>query len=350
MNPKKILLVQLKQLGDVLMCTPAIQALQDRFPEAEIHFLTQRPSDQLLAHNPLVRKVHFFPKGKQIRPFLDLKKASQAERFDLVVDFYNKPASAFLSWITGAPIRVGYKKGLRQFFYTHPVTPHSASPYSADERLALLAPLGIPFARYNLRFLPSDQDRRQAKEILEQLDRAPNRPLITLSPVSRQPYKRWDNGSFGWVANKLVEQTQGQVLFVWGPGEKPYVEEVRAALAQPDLGDYRDISLGETVALFELADFHLGNDNGPMHFAIAADCPSLAVFGKPLLENWLPPGSPHHQGVEFDPGCKRNCRYPNCGSECLGADKEAVLAKALEVIEKAWEGGRRKRPTPPEEN
>ena len=346
MNPKKILLVQLKQLGDVLMCTPAIQALQAKFPEARIHFLTQTPSHQLLVHNPGVHKIHFFPKKNQFGPLWDLVKELRAERFDWVVDFYNKPGIALLTWLTGAPVRVGYKKCDLSFLYSHPVTPQPVSPYSADERYSLLAPLGIPFARYNLRFLPGEQDRQQAREILAKLGRDPNRPLVTLSPVSRQEYKRWDNRSFGWVANRLIEQTKGQLLFLWGPGEKQYIEEVRAALHHPDLGDYRDISLGETVALFELADFHLGNDNGPMHFAIAAGCPSLAVFGKPLLENWMPPDQPYHQGIELDPGCKRSCHYPDCKFECLMAPKEAVLDKALAVIGLAWEGGRRKRPTP----
>ncbi|MDT8446144.1 MAG: glycosyltransferase family 9 protein [bacterium] len=338
--PKDILLIQLKQLGDVLMCTPTFAALTAQYPEARLHLLTMAPADQLVAANPNIYKTWLFPKKARASAVLHLITQLREQRFELAVDFYNKPISAALSWLSGAKMRIGYNRQGRRWFYTHPVQPQPTSPYSAAERLALLEPLGIQAANPQLALPISPEDQAGARRILDSLDWDPHRPLITLSPVSRQPYKVWPAERFAQVANALVQDQKAQLLFLWGPGEAHFVEAVRSQLSQADLGDYPVPSLSETVGLLRLADFHLGNDNGPMHFAIATGCPSLAVFGRPLAENWMPPGSPRHRYVEWDPGCKRSCHYPKCQLECLQAPAELVLKGCRELLQKVGEGRR----------
>ena len=83
-------------------------------------------------------------------------------------------------------------------------------------------------------------------------------------------------------------------------------------------------AVAETVALLEQVDLHFGNDNGPMHFAIAAQKKTVAVFGRPWIANWSPPSNDRHLAIEYDPGCKSDCFYPKCGLECIrlvSADK-----------------------------
>lgn len=330
MSPKKILLIQLKQLGDVLMCTPAIDALARRFPHAQIHLLTMAPADQLVAANEQVSQVWLFPKKGALQSFRLIGQL-KAERFDLVVDFYNKPISAMITRLSGAPRRIGYARKSRAWAYTEPLTPRPSSPYSAAERLALTEPLGTAQDQLQLHFPVGRDDQQRALALLESLNWDPDRPLLTLSPVSRQPYKVWPAARFAQVAERLCGEWDAQLLFLWGPNEEGFVEAVRREMTLKDLGDYAVPSLSETKALLDLADFHLGNDNGPMHFAIAAGCPSLAVFGKPLAENWMPPQAQRHLYIEHDPGCKRACTYPDCGLECLSTEAESVSHAALNL-------------------
>ena len=105
----KILLIQLKQIGDCLMTTPAIRAIKVAYPAAEIHFLTQTPSDQLFTQNLNISKVHCFPKTNKLGDVMPALKAIRAEKYDLTIDFEVLPKTAVLSWLTGAKKRVGFK-------------------------------------------------------------------------------------------------------------------------------------------------------------------------------------------------------------------------------------------------
>ena len=88
-------------------------------------------------------------------------------------------------------------------------------------------------------------------------------------------------------------------------------------MKMPALPDYSVPTLSETLSILKRVDLHLGNDNGIRHFAVAADTPSLAIFGRPRAANWTPPEETRHRAIEFDPGCKKNCVYPKCKLECL---------------------------------
>ena len=160
--------------------------------------------------------------------------------------------------------------------------------------------------------------------------------MITISPVSRRDYKIWPAEKFAAICDFLIEKYKAQILFLWGPGEIHFIESVRQHMNNQDLGDYAIPTLRETVSLLKFSDFHFGNDNGPMHFANAAGTPSLAVFGRPLMENWIDLSNQKNRGIEFDPGCKHQCTYPDCQLACINdlevEDVKQELHKSLEFL------------------
>ena len=321
----RILLIQLRRLGDVLMTTPAIRAVRQHYPSAQITFLTEAPSDQLLEHNPHLNEVLVFPRKTSL-----LQKAKWLIRyrghFDQTIDFFGNTTSAFITLMINSPRRVGFDFRGRKLAYTEAIPlPSQREPYAVLDKLLLLSEVGIQEASLELEFPVSKIEQQYAQDLLESFDVLPNDFLVTVSPVSRQEYKVWSTARFAEICDRLIQQYQAKILFVYGPGEQFFVDEVRAQMKEDALPDYPPPSLGQTRALFERAHLHLGNDNGPRHFAIAAGIPTVGIFGRPLAENWTPPGSTHHLAIEYDPGCKRNCHYPNCQLECLdGISTETV--------------------------
>ena len=104
-------------------------------------------------------------------------------------------------------------------------------------------------------------------------------------------------------------------------------------MTHPALPDYDIPTLSETLAILNKVDLHLGNDNGPRHFAVAVGTPTLTVFGRPWAANWTPPRQTLHRALEFDPGCKNKCMYPKCNLECLhGVTVEAVQSELEDMI------------------
>ena len=330
---KKILCIQLKQIGDVLMNTPAIRALSKQMDDAEIHFLTQRPSHLIFEHNPYVQKVIIFPKDLTLRNSLKFISDLRKEKYEIVIDFMGSPKTALIGWLSGASKRIGFDFRGRNIFYNAAVTPAEHLDYSGLKKAHLLSELGLKLPEPKLDFYIPESDQVYADTLFKRLNIDPKRPVISVSPVSRQPYKVWPAENFARVCDNLVEKFEAQILFLWGPGETHFIEDVRKHMKHDSLPDYDIPTIGETVGILEKVDLHLGNDNGPMHFAIAAGVPTFAIFGRPLKKNWCPPKSSKHMAIEFDPGCKNNCHYPNCKLECLtGTSPEMVIEHVSKLL------------------
>lgn len=333
--PQNILLIQLRRIGDVLMTTPCIRALKQAWPESRISFLTERPSDQLLRHNPHVDEIIEFPRSPNFRVYLRLLKEIHNKSFDLVIDFFGNPRSAQIAFATRAESRVGFDFRGRRWAYTHKVGMPEGPQYAPYHKAILLKPLGIEVDDVRLDFFVSAAERQFADQLFEKLGVTPADKVVSISPVSRQTYKVWPPERFAEIADYLIERYGVKILFLYGPNEEQFVQKVRGHMNHQALPDYPPPTLGETRALFEKVVLHLGNDNGPCHFAIAAGTPTVAVFGKPKAINWTPPDSERHLAVEFDPGCKNDCTWPKCGHlNCINqVSTSAVQQQVVKLIE-----------------
>lgn len=345
-HPRRILLTQLRRIGDVLMTTPAARQLREAFPEAHIAFLTEPPCDEIYRHSPHVDEVLVARRGGGVGARLKLMMEIRQRRFDAVVDFFSNPSSAQFAWFTGAPVRIGFSFRGRRWAYTHVVEPPRGLTYAAADKLLLLQPFGIdagPASGLLPQVFVAESDRAFARETLGGLGVAPDDLLVALCPVSRQPYKVWPAKHFGRLADILIERYGAKVLMIAGPGEEHFVDAVRLAMAHPALPSVPPMSLLRMAALLERCHLFVGNDGGPRHFAIAVGTPTVAVFGRPFPEHWTPPaaadpGVPQHRTASYDPGCKIACTYPRCSHlncinavpyEPVQAHTEALLAEIL---------------------
>ncbi len=328
--PARILLTQLRRIGDVMMTTPAVAALRAAQPQARISYLTEAPCDQIFRHSPHVDEVLVWPAkaglGRQLACAADLRR----RRFDVVVDFFGNPRSALLTWATGAPRRIGWDFRGRRHAYTERVNGQGRRPYTADHKAALVEPLGARVADLTPQMFLGAAERERASEILSGLGVRPEEFLVVLCPVSRRSYRVWPTERYAALADVLIERYAARVLLFFGPGEAGFANAVRGAMVHPALPDLPPTDLLTMAALFERAHLFLGNDGGPRHFAVAVGTPSLTVFGKELAEIWTPPEQTRHRTVEHDPGCKRSCHYPHCGEECINDLAYAPVERALE--------------------
>ncbi len=147
----KILLVRLRLIGDVVFTTPAVTAIRDAFPEAEITYLVEPAAAPVVQGHPGIDVVKVVPhlRGwRRIAADLALARELRRARFDLVVDFHGGPRASFLTWATGAPRRVGYAVKGRSWMYTEVVPrPADLRPrHSVENQWDLLPHLGRPIA------------------------------------------------------------------------------------------------------------------------------------------------------------------------------------------------------------
>ncbi len=315
------------------MTTPAIRLLRESFPEANLTFLTETPSDQVLRENPFLDEIILYKKSKSIFQSVYFLRKVRNRRFDCVIDFFGNPRSSLITAISGAPIKIGFRFRGRSIAYSHPVSIKEGLTYAAQDKTKLLEELGIFSNNYCLDFFENEKDKNFAKKLFYQLGIKDKDFVISLSPVSRQTYKVWPPERFAKVADWLVKNYSAKILFLYGPGEKHFVDNVRLSMKQVALPEYDIPTLSETLSILNRVNLHFGNDNGPMHFAIAGGIPTLAIFGRPWAANWTPPHQIRHQSIEFDPGCKSKCIYPKCNLECLTSiSVESVQTKLEKII------------------
>lgn len=308
-----ILIVRLRLVGDVVFTTPVIAALRRKHPNARIVYVVENAAAPVVAGNPHLNDVVIAPHRRGLGRIADdwaLARRLRREKFDVALDLHGGPRSAWLTWASGAPVRVGYDISGRSWMYTKIVhRPRELrARHSVENQWDLLASFDADFAngpdRINNR-IEIAVDQRAARAIAERITRwgtAANGKLIVLHVSAGNPFRRWPEAAFAELAARLaMAGDDRQIVLTGGPSDRAATSRViadakqRAGDAGARLIDGESLSLGELRALCERAALYIGGDSGPLHLASASDVPIVALFGPTLPERsapWRPASLP----------------------------------------------------------
>lgn len=357
----KILLVRLRLIGDVVFTTPVIRALRRQYPDARITYLVEPAAAPVVATNPHISDVQVIPHTRgwaRIKDDFRLARQLRRARYDLVVDLHGGPRSAWLTWASGAPRRIGYDIDGRTWMYTQTAhRPRGLHPRHSVENQWDLLPIvdpafpAQPSRDHDRVEMPASDAARES--VLTRLRARgvpfePAVPLIVFHVSAGNPFRRWPEAAFAHVAAGLVRQSSGRrVLLTAGPSDADAVQRVlQAARAQvPDaadrLIDAGDVTLAELRALMESAALYIGGDSGPLHVASTSDVPIVGLYGPTLAERSAPwrPASIPVASVDVGALPCRPCDQRVCAPgdfRCLThIPPEAVLAAAERLLESA---------------
>jgi ADP-heptose:LPS heptosyltransferase len=325
------LLIQLRQIGDVLLCTPALRALRKRFPHARISFLAEPLPAKVLEGNPDLDEILLRdPAGGRLEPLRTLAAVRRA-RFDLVIDFLANPRSTLIAMLAGAPLTISYAGGRRSRFYTHTVP--VGTGYAAAQKLALLRPLGISDAPLETFMAVPAAARKKMAAWLRSvgLTRALG-PVVALEPFMKHAALTYPPASWARVCEFMVREWGAAVVVCWGPGREREARELVTMSREPLLlAPATD--LHELAALDGMVDLWVGVDGGPRHIAASQGTPTFAVLG-PSDDAWTPPGPRHLSVAREDLSCrpcnKRFC--PENHNRCLAEFSPEEVFSRLDLF------------------
>jgi lipopolysaccharide heptosyltransferase II len=294
----RVLIVRLREIGDVVFTTPAVRALRERHPEAHLAYLVEPAAAPIVARNPHIDDVIVAPRVRGLaglRAEAALVGRLRAGRYDVVIDFHGGPRASLLTWLSGAPVRIGYDVVGRSWMYTRRIArPRALRPrHSVENQADLLAAVDIApgdAARFPVE-MPVDADavRAVAARLATQGVDAGHR-IIVMHVSAGNPFRRWPLASFAAVAVSLANRDPARRIVVTsGPSEQAaarvVIEDARGRLA----GDARfrvltpiDLSLGEIRALVDRAALYIGGDSGPLHVAATSRVPIVGIYGPTL--------------------------------------------------------------------
>nr|WP_320131816.1 glycosyltransferase family 9 protein [uncultured Holophaga sp.] len=331
----RILVIQLRQVGDVLLTTPALKALRACYPTARIDYLTEPGPSGVLKGNPLIDEVIIRKRHTTLKEDLALVGRLRRTRYDLVLDFMMNPRSAILTLLTGAPVRAARRRLGRSFYYSHPIAQKvDRHPYSPADKLAILEALGIP-APITPPLIQIPEEARTAVAAWADGAGLGETRIATFDITSRSAEKKWPGERFLALADHLATHHGIRCIFAWGPGEG---EEVEALLKQSALPHLLapPTSLMELAALIERSCLHVGNCSGPRHIAVAMGTPSLTIMGPTNPENWTYP-SPEHRAIRGNAQCPE-CRQSQ-GCEQHRSIGEVSAEAAITTLEEMFSEG-----------
>jgi ADP-heptose:LPS heptosyltransferase len=294
-SPRRILLIQLRAIGDVILTTPAIRVLRRRFPEARIDFLANAAPAEALENNPHLNEVLIYPYSPNdaaglLRQGLKLRQ----KRYDVVIDFLGTAATALLTRFSGAPVRVGYRLRFRRILYTHHEIGYRGDIYNALTKFSLLRPLGIQDEELAPEMFVPAEAEGWAKEYFYRTGLA-NQSVIALAPQAKRLRRRWPGDGFAAVANWLQDQ-EHRIILIWAPGEREYVESV-AKMISPEPAISPQTSLMQSAALMKRCRLLVCNCGGAKHVAVAVGTPTFTIHGPTDPRVWTPPNDPRHAFV-----------------------------------------------------
>ena len=291
---RKILLVQLRQLGDIILTTPCIREVKKAWPDAEVSFLSHPMGRLVLEGNPWLDQLYTYPVDDFFGE-LKLVRHLRKQKFDIVLDFMSNPRSALYSLLAGRGQRWAFDTR-RRAAYNHVVPRSRESDYIVREKFKLLDALGIK-AQDETTMIP------WGEEHLEPLRQCPglgNEPIrVVISPTHRRSPRRWPEERYAALADLLVEHWGAKVVFAWGPGESDVVDRVQAMCKKPTLKAPKT-SFRELAAFIGNCDLFVGNSNGPSHVAVTVGTPSLQLHGPTQASAWCPRNELHRaiQGAD----------------------------------------------------
>jgi ADP-heptose:LPS heptosyltransferase len=298
MARQRVLVLQLKRVGDVLLCTPLLRALREDAPGRRVAFLTEEPNREVLRGNPSLDAILTVPARMGATEWRDLRRRLREEAFDLAVDCSGTPRSCLVTALTRARERVGFRVRLpRRLAYNRLVVP-DRSKYTVDRRLDLLRSIGIPDRGLAPELTLDPEDWAEADRLLAAAGLRGAGPLLAVAPTSRKEAKRWPPEAFAALAARAHQDQGAQILLLRGDAEEDQEEEVRRALGfdAPRLPEVPRLRV--LAALIGRSRVLLANDGGPKHLAVALGIPTVTAFVSTAASSWHPPGDPRHVAIE----------------------------------------------------
>lgn len=299
---KHIALMQLKAIGDTLMCEPSIAAIRREYPKAEITFITSDVAYEILRYHPGIDRFIIWGKKTPLFPYLGFLWRLRKPLYDILIDFHKNPRSHQFALLIRARRKISFRSARRNIGYDVLLPDYDLDTYVPIEKLRLAnhilshpAPLTIPKVYY------SEVHRQAANAIFAKQGISNSDIVMIVSPVSKVSKRLWKPPHFARLCDFILQNYPVKILFTWGPGEKHLVEEVKRLMqeASPEI-DYKIESLHTLAALYEKADLWVGNDSGPRHLAIGAGLPTFTPFGHFWHRHWTPPDTDIHVCVEPD--------------------------------------------------
>ncbi|MFV0174101.1 glycosyltransferase [Empedobacter falsenii] len=292
----KILIIQHKMIGDVLITSLLCENIKKAYPHATIDYLINSNTLLVLENNPYIdHKIIFDEKeNKGLKKLIRFSKKINQNKYDVVIDAYSKLQSWINVFINNAPKKISYKKPGRTFLYTDNVVKHNEPKsylgLAIEHRLSLLKPLGIetPLATAPTLYL-TETEIQNAKSLFLKHGVDSSRKTMMISLLGSDPSKTFPLNKMAKMVDFIGQHFNVNLLFNYFPKQIAQAKEVYNQLSKETQSKVYFELLGndlrEFIAITNQCDLIVGNDGGAINMTKAVGKKSFIIFSPWIDKN-----------------------------------------------------------------
>ena len=337
---KNILVVKLSAIGDVIHALPVSYAIKERYPEAHLTWVVEKPAYPILEDNPYIDEIILFEKAKfrsiggflrEIGPF---RRRLRVRRYDASLDLQGLFKSAAIVWNAGARRRIGtanMREGAQ--LMSRPVRGAHAAGHIVERYLDVARALGCTVDDVRFPVAVSERDRTAAEMLLVREGVQAGRPFVAFAIGANWPNKRWPVEHFAALADRLYRAHYVPILVGGGRLDETLSQDIMAASEIPPVNLVGRTNLKQLAHIFTRAALVLGGDTGPVHLAAGLRRPTVMLMG-PTDANRNGPYGQLENAIEAQRPC-RGCWKRACPKrlDCLAAiTVDEVVAKMRPLL------------------
>jgi heptosyltransferase I len=280
LSGKRVCIVLLTGLGDVVMGLPVANALKRRFSNVHITWVSEPMPSGVLRPHPAVDDVVVYEKSRGVKGIADLRQRLAGGRFDLTLNLNYYFKSIWPTLLSRAPRRVGFDWDRSRdgvwFAATEHIAPHPRA-HTQDMFLEFLRHLRVEPDPVEWRIALTEVERAAQAEFFRELD---GRPVLAVVAASANARKDWFPDRYARVIDVAQEDLGYRAVLVGGPGEREtrMAREIVAS-ARTDVAWALGDGIRRLVWLLEGSQLLVAPDTGPVHIARALDVPVIGLYG-----------------------------------------------------------------------
>ncbi|MDP6642290.1 MAG: glycosyltransferase family 9 protein [Candidatus Nanoarchaeia archaeon] len=286
-NIKKILVIRLDHIGDVIVSVPALRALRKSYPNASITIMVRSLTKELLENCPYVDEVlvydplwyrgkKTFSLSKHIKFFKNIRKRN----FDLAIDLRGELRNIVVAYLCNSRYRLAYDVKGGDFLLTH-VGRYDDKLHIIDRNLNLLKTIGINSKDRKLELFTTNKEKKFIDNLLKK-NKIKN--FVILHPGSGGLLKLYDNKKFAKIGDYLSKKYN--VILTGSNNESWMTEEIKNNMNSNVLDLTGELDLLQLTELIKRAKLFVSTDSGPMHIAKAVNTKLISLFGTSLSNVW----------------------------------------------------------------
>lgn len=289
-NMKKILIVRLSAIGDVIHSLPVAHALRQAHPNSQIDWLVEEQAAPLVKLNPYLDNVIILPRKKWkelikrdvvkgIKSVFSFFKKLRGENYDISLDLQGLFKSAINSFLAKPDLRVGPADGreLSSFIYQAKVEIPAQKVHRIKKYLHFASAINAESGQvnYGLKITPVIKSR--VSRLFARNKVEADKKIVIINPFTNWESKNWFLERYFKLANKLMELDY-YVIFTGSKSDKKAISDFKTKTKNySNLAGQTDLQ--ELAEVYNRSDLYIGGDTGPTHLAAAVQTPIISLMG-----------------------------------------------------------------------